>query len=136
VAWPDDKLLNLKLCDLRLGLNGGFLSEQIARLYAELESRRLVFRPHFWLSDEWFTPDGVPGIAIPFYLAHPRLARLELSQMLEVEGGLPSGACAFCAMRRDMPSKTPTCFVGAGAGSSCSGSRRSPIPIILHAQAV
>lgn len=87
VAWPDDKLLNLKLCDLRLGLGGGFLSEQIARLYAELESRRLVFRPHFWLSDEWFTPDGVPGIAIPFYLAHPRLARLELSQMLEVEGG-------------------------------------------------
>ena len=45
------------------------------------------FRPHYWLSDEWFTPDGVPGIAVPFYLAHPRLARLELSQMLEVEGG-------------------------------------------------
>ena len=29
----------------------------------------------------------MPGIAIPFYLAHPRLARLELAQMLEVEGG-------------------------------------------------
>src|SRR5207253_8807734 len=47
------------------------------------------FRPHFWLADEWFTPDGVPGIAIPFYLAHPRLAKLELAQMLEVEGGDP-----------------------------------------------
>ena len=44
-------------------------------------------RPHYWLSDEWFTPDGVPGVAIPFYLAHPRLAKLELAQMLEVEGG-------------------------------------------------
>jgi hypothetical protein len=29
----------------------------------------------------------VPGIAIPFYLAHPRLMRLERSQLLEVEGG-------------------------------------------------
>ncbi|MEE2636955.1 MAG: putative zinc-binding metallopeptidase [Acidobacteriota bacterium] len=56
-------------------------------LYRELEQRRLRFRPHCWLADEWFTPDGVPGIAIPFYLAHPRLARLELNQLLEVEGG-------------------------------------------------
>jgi len=29
----------------------------------------------------------VPGVAIPFYLAHPRLAKLELAQMLEIEGG-------------------------------------------------
>ena len=34
----------------------------------------------------------MPGIAIPFYLAHPRLAKLELAQMLEVEGGDPE-AC-------------------------------------------
>jgi hypothetical protein len=40
-----------------------------------------------WLSTDWFSPDGVPGIAIPFYLAHPRLAKLEARQMLEVEGG-------------------------------------------------
>jgi hypothetical protein len=53
---------------------------------AELEARGLIFRPHYWISDDWFTPDGVPGIAVPFYLAHPRLARLELTQMLEVEG--------------------------------------------------
>ena len=31
----------------------------------------------------------MPGIAIPFYLAHPRLMRLERSQMLAVEGGTP-----------------------------------------------
>ena len=29
----------------------------------------------------------MPGIAIPFYLAHPRLMKLERKQMLEVEGG-------------------------------------------------
>ena len=52
-------------------------------------SARPAFRPHYWLSDEWFTPDGVPGIAIPFYLAHPRLAKLERAEMLEVEGGDP-----------------------------------------------
>jgi hypothetical protein len=39
------------------------------------------------LSSEWFSPDGVPGVAIPFYLAHPRLEKLEEAQMLEVEGG-------------------------------------------------
>jgi hypothetical protein len=40
-----------------------------------------------WLSDEWFAPDTAPGFAIPFYLAHPRLMRLERSQILDVEGG-------------------------------------------------
>jgi Putative zinc-binding metallo-peptidase len=39
------------------------------------------------LSHDWFSPDGIPGIAIPFYLAHPRLVRLERRMMLEVEGG-------------------------------------------------
>ena len=59
----------------------------VRRLYRELEHKGLPFRPHAWLSDEWFTPDGVPGIAVPFYLAHPRLMRLERKMMLEVEGG-------------------------------------------------
>ena len=39
------------------------------------------------MSEEWFSPDGIPGIAIPFYLAHPRLQRLERRLMREVEGG-------------------------------------------------
>jgi hypothetical protein len=38
------------------------------------------------LSAEFFSPEGVLGFAIPFYLAHPRLMHLERSQMLEVEG--------------------------------------------------
>jgi hypothetical protein len=87
--WDDERLLDLRLCDLDLALEGTALEERIAQLNGELEERGLVFRPHHWLSDEWFTPDDVPGIAIPFYLAHPRLARLELNQMLEVEGGTP-----------------------------------------------
>jgi hypothetical protein len=83
----DEELLRLRLCDLGLQLEGTLLEERVERLYEELEYRGLRFRPHCWLSDEWFSPDGVPGIAIPFYLAHPRLARLERRQLLEVEGG-------------------------------------------------
>ena len=86
-AMSDEALLEVRMCDLGLTIEGTELEERIAQLNAELEARGLMFRPHYWLSDEWFTPDGVPGIAIPFYLAHPRLAKLELAQMLEVEGG-------------------------------------------------
>lgn len=86
-GWDDEKLLDLRLCDLGLSIDGSGLEDRLAELFRELEARGLRFRPHYWLSDEWFCPDGVPGMAIPFYLAHPRLARLEQSQMLEVEGG-------------------------------------------------
>jgi Putative zinc-binding metallo-peptidase len=83
----DEKLLEVRMCDLGVTLDGTEVEHRIQQVNAELEARRLVFRPYYWLSDEWFTPDGVPGIAVPFYLAHPRLARLELAQMLEIEGG-------------------------------------------------
>jgi hypothetical protein len=92
-AWtrlPDHKLLDVRLCDLPVTLERAPVMPHIRELYRELERRGLVFRPHFWLSDEFYCPDGVPGIAIPFYLAHPRLAELERSQMREVEGGTPA----------------------------------------------
>ncbi len=86
-AWEDEQLLDLRLCDLDLRIEGSGLEERIAELEAELEAKGIGFRPRFWLADEWFCPDEVPGIGIPFYLAHPRLRRLELTQMLEIEGG-------------------------------------------------
>jgi hypothetical protein len=86
-SLPDDKLLDVRMCDLGVTIEGTDLDTRIAAVNAELEARGVkYFRPRYWLSDEWFTPDGVPGVAIPFYLAHPRLAKLELAQMLEVEG--------------------------------------------------
>ena len=87
-SWTDDQLLTMRLCDLGLSIAGTDLEQHIGRVNAELQARGLTL-PHYWLSDEWFTPDGIPGVAIPFYLAHPRLAKLELDQMLEVEGGDP-----------------------------------------------
>jgi hypothetical protein len=86
-ALSDEKLLEVRMCDLKLSIEGTELEPRIAQLNAELDARGLAFRPHYYLSDEWFTPDGVPAIAMPFYLAHPRLAKLEEAEMLEVEGG-------------------------------------------------
>ncbi len=85
--YSDEKLLSLRLCDLGISIPGTVLESRIRLIYKELERRDLMFKPHFWLSDEWFSPDGIPGVAIPFYLAHPRLAKLEKSQMFEIEGG-------------------------------------------------
>ena len=83
----DETLLDMRMCDLGLSVDQPELQRRVHRLYDELQRKGLRFRPHVWLSTEWFSPDGVPGIAIPFYLAHPRLAKLEKSRMLEVEGG-------------------------------------------------
>ncbi|HET7745852.1 MAG TPA: putative zinc-binding metallopeptidase [Vicinamibacteria bacterium] len=85
-SYDDERLLDLRIRDLGLRLDRTGLQPRLSELEKELAEKNLAFRPHFWLSDEWFTPDGVAGIAIPFYLAHPRLARLEQAQMLEVEG--------------------------------------------------
>jgi hypothetical protein len=86
---PDEALLDVRFDELGLTIEGSWLEARIQALGDELAARGLAFRPHFWLSSEWFSPDNVPGIAIPFYLAHPRLMRLERAQMLEVEGGTP-----------------------------------------------
>ena len=77
----------MRFCDLRLSIERSAIAPHVRRLYSDLERRRLTLRPHVWLSEEWFSPDGVPGIAIPFYLAHPRLERLERRIMGEAEGG-------------------------------------------------
>ena len=82
----DERLLDVRMADLPLAIEGT-LAERIAQIREELEARGLSFPLDFYLSDEWFTPDGATAIAVPFYLAHPRLARLEEAQMLEVEGG-------------------------------------------------
>ena len=86
-ALTDRELLNVRLRDLRVRVEGSWIEEGLEDLYFELARRDIRFRPHAWLSYDWFVPDKVPGIAIPFYLAHPRLMALERKMMLEVEGG-------------------------------------------------
>ena len=87
--WPqlnDEELLALRFADLPLSIEGSVVEGRIARLAAELEARGLQLPIHYYISTEWFTPDGTISMAVPFYLTHPRLERLEKAQMLEVEG--------------------------------------------------
>lgn len=88
-TWSDEELLAARLCDLPIALAGSDLEARIAQLATELDGKGLAFRPELYLGDEWFSPEGVPAIAIPFYLAHPRLKALEEKMMMEVEGGTP-----------------------------------------------
>ena len=87
VGLKDEELLAFRICDLRVGIEGSELEARIGQFYDELTARGIAVRPDCYLGDEWFSPAGVPAIALPFYLAHPRLKALELRQMLEVEGG-------------------------------------------------
>jgi hypothetical protein len=88
-ALKDEELLAVRICDLGVRLEHSGLTPRVDQLYEELAVRGVSLRPDCYLGDEWFSPEGVPAIAIPFYLAHPRLKALELHQMMEVEGGTP-----------------------------------------------
>jgi hypothetical protein len=89
-AWtdlPDSELLKFRICDLGVRIEGSELEGRVQELRNELGARGLPVKPDCYLGDEWFSPEGSPAIAIPFYLAHPRLKQLEQHQMLDVEGG-------------------------------------------------
>lgn len=86
VRMHTPRLLEVRLCDLELRLAGSWVERCLKRVCNELERREIRFRPYAWVSDEWFTPDGVTGFAVPFYLLHPRLERLERTRMGYVEG--------------------------------------------------
>lgn len=83
---PTEELLDVRLCDLKLSIEGTAIERRVQRLHGELERAGLLFRPYVYLSHDWFTPEGSSGFAVPFYLAHPRLVRLEHTMMFEAEG--------------------------------------------------
>jgi hypothetical protein len=64
------------------------VEQLVEQLYTELKAKGLVFRPPVYLSDEWGCPEGAPLIGLPFYLADPRLTRIEEEVAVEVEGEL------------------------------------------------
>ena len=83
---PEEQLLDLRISDLPLSIEGTWLEERVAQLHRELAAKGLQFEPRCYLADEWLTPEDEPVIGIPFYLAHPRLIALEKKMMLEAEG--------------------------------------------------
>jgi hypothetical protein len=78
-ASPEvQEILQKPICELGLKLEGSPLERFVQQLYRELERKGLKkFRPACYLTDEWGCPSGEPVIGIPFYLADPKLARLE-----------------------------------------------------------
>jgi hypothetical protein len=84
---PDEQLIARRISGLGLSIRGTPVAGAVRRLHRELESCGLRLRPHCWAALEWFSPDGIPGIAVPFYLLHPRLRALQRRHAGEAEGG-------------------------------------------------
>jgi len=78
-APPEPRaLLDTRICDLGLTIQGSALEKSVQQLYHELEQKGIKkFRPVCYLTDEWGCPSGEPTIGIPFYLARPDLAQIE-----------------------------------------------------------
>ena len=76
---PDVReLLDKPIRDLGLRVEGSSVERFVRQLYSELERKGLrKFRPLIYLSDEWGCPDREPVIGVPFYLADPKLQKLE-----------------------------------------------------------
>lgn len=89
VNLSDEDLLEKRICDLKLKIEESDLQHFIEALYQNLESKNILLKPKCYLGDEWFVLEGETAIGIPFFLAHPRLKKLEEKMMLEVEGGTP-----------------------------------------------
>jgi hypothetical protein len=85
--WEGERrsLLDRRISDLGLSIQGSLVEKYVERLYAELDACGLSFHPQVYLSDEWGCPDGTPIIGVPFYLADKRLARIEEELAVEVE---------------------------------------------------
>ena len=82
----EDDLLNTRICDLPVAIEGTWISECIDQLYSELNKKGIDLKPECYLADEWLTPEKETCIGIPFYLAHPALIRLEKKFMIDAEG--------------------------------------------------
>lgn len=90
IAWKkltDEELLQMRVRDFNLQIQGSSLEPLIEKLYDELASKGITFHPPCYLADEWLCPDREPIIGIPFFLTHPRLRNIEKKIMFEVEGG-------------------------------------------------
>ena len=71
-------VLGKKVSELGLRVEGSPVEGYIRHLYEELERRGFKkFRPVCYLTDEWGCPDQQPVLGIPFYLADPKLRKIE-----------------------------------------------------------
>lgn len=71
---------------IKFDLKNHWVWDCINTVKEELRQKNIKPFFHTWVSDEWFCPDGCPGIAIPFYLFHPAFIKLFKNSALNVEG--------------------------------------------------
>ena len=85
--WEEQRrqLLGHRISDLGLRIAGSRVERLVSQLYQELDARGVHFKPPVYLSDQWGCPDGTPLIGVPFYLADPRLERIESEMSFGVE---------------------------------------------------
>ncbi|MBT4791481.1 MAG: hypothetical protein HON90_07915, partial [Halobacteriovoraceae bacterium] len=88
-------ILKLRVCDLVLTLPRD-KKDQIKQLSTLLRQHKIAWTPHIWLADEWFSPDGVAGFALPFVLGHKKLITLEKKYLGYCEGETPSEFLKLC----------------------------------------
>ena len=89
INLSDEELLERKISQLGLKLEGSEIEPLIQQLYGELSQKGLAFHPPCHIGDEWIVPVGIPAIFVPFFLVHERLRKLERRMILEVEGETP-----------------------------------------------
>src|SRR5438105_4585376 len=85
--WEEQRreLLGHRISSLGLSIRGSRVERLVQQLYDELASRGVRFRPPVYLSDQWGCPDNTPLIGVPFYLADPRLERIEAEMSMGIE---------------------------------------------------
>jgi len=79
------RLLEKKISELGLKLEGSPLEKIVLQLYDEMQRAGIELKPPVFLADEWGCPEGVPAIGIPFFLADERLSRIEEEMMEMIE---------------------------------------------------
>lgn len=80
------EIRQLEMREIDFSLEGTWIHSCYLQLIAELKLHGIRIKPKVWVSDEWFSPDGSLGFAIPFYLFHPKLVRIH-----RMQGGGPEG---------------------------------------------
>jgi hypothetical protein len=77
--WESERqtLMAKRISELGLAIPGTRVERMVEQLGHELHAKGLAFRPPVYLSDQWGCPDGIPLIGVPFYLADPRLEKIE-----------------------------------------------------------
>lgn len=96
-----DKLTNSKILQTKLPELLGTLCpqqrSQLRILFKNLSNINKTWKPHIWISDDWYSPDGIAGFTIPITLTHPKLIALEKKYLGQCEGSTPKEFLKICS---------------------------------------